>query len=447
MTIGNNVEASTTSPITLANVDAYQFGLGPVSPGELAATINLNPIVYQAGSDFMLIIGSSAVQSGFYLKAKVPIAVYEITYQLTENRPVTPVVYAAGALSIDSSSVTDPATSMSEAFTGFKNEQLSGVGDYIPMYFGLINTVSTTEIRIGDVELTAGYNFILHGDDSWTLAVRVSAPSGNKAEGTYMLEPIVGRGGNYGLGAYAAGHFHLWQGADDSDLTFKFMGDAMHLFTTNTMRSYDLTSAGPGSRYLLVANYLGGSYQEGPGGIQNLINYTTLSSDSSFGVEADIAIALNYTCWRGWSFDLGYELYGRSAETLAITGDFADQTYAILGRQGVGQIVSGSIESYGCQPSATINSSVDRQDFPGATNPLIVDARIASNRISFSDLDIPAAAQAAYITSKLFTKISYEWKDIDYLPFFGVIGEIEMSNCLNNALPQWSVAVVGGASF
>lgn len=444
MTIGDNLQASSASPSVLANVDAYQFGLGPVTPGEFAATINLNPIFYQAGTDFMLIMGASGVESGFYTKVKVPLAIAQVTYQLTESRPVNPVVYPAGTLSIASSSVADPATTMSQAFTGFKNEQFAGNGDYTPMYFGLINTVSTTVIRLADFELTAGYNWIFDNNNSVTIAARMSAPSGNKAECTYMIEPIVGRGGNYGLGAYAAGHFDLWQGAHDDTLVCKFMADALHLFTTNTMRSYDLKSAGPGSRYLLVANYLGGSYQSE---IQNLINYTTLASNSSFGAEFDIAIALNYTCCKGWSFDLGYEFYGRSAETLDITGDFSDQTYAILGRQGVGQITSGATPTTLAQPSATIGSSVARQDFAGTPSALVVDATIASNRISFSDLDTQAAAQDAYLTSKAFTKIAYEWNTIDYVPFFGVIAECELSHSLNNALPQWSIAIVGGTSF
>src|SRR3990167_6522892 len=60
MTIGNNINASTTNPTTLANVDSYQFGLGPITTGATASTITLNPVIYQAGADFMFIVGSSA---------------------------------------------------------------------------------------------------------------------------------------------------------------------------------------------------------------------------------------------------------------------------------------------------------------------------------------------------------------------------------------------------
>ena len=444
MSIGNNTQASTTAPIVLANVDAYQFGMGPVNPGQNPASIKLDPIVYQAGTDFMFIIGASAIESSFYTKAKVALAVYNITYQLTENNPVTAIPYPAGALDDSGSAVADPATTMSQAFTGFKHEQLTGDGDFTPMVFGLINDVTTTVIKFGDVEVTAGYNFITQNNDSFTIAARMSFPTGNKASGVYMLEPIVGRGGNYGLGAYTAGNVCLWEGNDDDKLTFRFMGEAMHLFTTSTMRSYDLKSAGQGSRYLLVANYLNGSYQDD---IQNLINHTTLLSNSTFGAEGDIAVGFNYA-YRGWVFDLGYEFYGRSAETLEIIpGEFLDQTYAILGRQGVASSVDGTTPTTLCQPSATIGSSVDRQNISGVPSALVVDATIATNRIALSDLDRFAAQQKEYLTSKLFTKIAFEWEDVDNLPFIGLIGEFEYSNSSNNSLPQWSLVLVGGVSF
>jgi len=442
MTVGSNTQASSTST-TLAHIDAYQFGMGPVTPGQTASTIKLDPIVYQAGSDFLLIIGASTIESSFYAKAKVPLAVYNIDYQLTEEYPLTSSLYPAGTLNDSGAAVTQPATSMLQAFTGFKHEELSGSGDFSPMVFGLINDVTTTVIKFGDVELTAGYNFITKKNDSWTLAVRMSCPTGNKASGVYMIEPIVGRGGNYGLGGYAAGNFCVWEGNDNDRLTFKFMGEIMHLFTTDTMRSYDLISSGQGSRYLLVANYLHGVYQSE---IQNLINYTTLSSNSTFGAEADIAIAFNYA-YHGWVFDLGYEFYGRSAETLEITGDFSDQTFAILGRQGVALSTDGITPTTLCQPSATIGSSVARQDVAGVPSALVVNAITVTNRIAFYDLDSQAAQQSKYLTSKLCTKIAFEWEQIDNLPFIGIIGEFEYSNSSNNCLPQWSLAVVGGASF
>ena len=59
--------------------------------------------------------------------------------------------------------------------------------------------------------------------------------------------------------------------------------------------------------------------------------------------------------------------------------------------------------------------------------------------------DVPEQASAS--TSKIFTKGAYSWLDSSLSPFLGVLGEFEISTSQNNALSQWSVAIVGGLYF
>jgi len=449
MTVGTNTQASTTSATTLANLDAYQFGLGNLTLTSTAATIKLNPIIYQTGTDFLFIFGCDSNEPGFFAKIKAPLTAYIINPQFSESNSLAAVAYPAGALALGTSTITDPALTMTQAFTGIQGDATEQ-GDYTPIQFGLINGIQSTGARFADIEMTAGYTFINDDRNSFSIALRASAPTGNKATGIYLLEPIVGRGGNWGAGAYVAGQSKLWENNNDDSLSFKFMGDVMHLFTTNTMRSYDLLVNGPGSKYLLVANYQNNVYQ---GSIQNLINYTTLESQSTFGVEADIAVAFNYAR-NGLTIDAGYEFYGRSLEDLNIIGNFNEQAYAILGRQGIGFAEDPGTNSYACQPGATINSSV--ASLTGTTVPDITivatgntigNALNPSNRISLTDLDIEAAEQNSYLTSKIFTKIGYEWTCDNYIPFCGIMAEFEFSNSFNNALPQWAIVAVGGITF
>jgi len=449
MTVGTNVEASTSAPTTLASLDAWQFGLGNLTVTTTPATITLNPIVYQAGSDFMFIFGSSEDRSGFFAKVKAPVATYNINPQLTEQNALPAADYPAGTLAANTVPTYSPATTMTQAFAGITGDAVAQ-GDYSVLQNGLIDGDLSTGARLGDMEITVGYRMVSDKNNSFCLAARIAAPTGNKATGKYMLEPIVGRGGNWGLGGYTAGHVKLWEGNNDKSLSFQFMADAMHLFSTTTKRSYDLTVNGAGSRYLLVANYQNNVYQ---GQVQNLINYTTLDSSSSFAIEGDIALGFTYDT-RGWTFDLGYEFYGRSVEKLSITGDFANQAYAVLGSQGIGFRDLATTASEACQPGATIGSSVaylGGTTVPTlgviATGTQIGNALTPGNRIALADLNQEAAAQDAYLTSKIFSKVAYEWEESKYVPFLGVLGEFEFSNCSNNALPQWSVAVVGGVSF
>ena len=226
----------------------------------------------------------------------------------------------------------------------------------------------------------------------------------------------------------------------------KFMANAMHLFNAKTVRSYDLTANGAGSKYLLVANYEGGIYQ---GEIANLINYSTLDSLSKFGVEGDVTLALTYM-GRNWSMDLGYEFWGRSSETLQITGDFAQQSYGILGRQGVANtdgFASTNISGALLQPTATIAASEARAVNNAAATATLVSAAVAANRIALADLNVEGAQQATALTSKVYTKVTYEFCESDNKPHVGVMGEFEFSTSQNNALPQWGVSLIGGLSF
>jgi len=438
MTVGTNASSS--------SLDAYQFGLGNVTAN---GSIALNPIVYQAGADFMFVVGSSANEPCFFAKIKAPVGVYNINPQLTEVAAVA-APYAQGALSVTTSTATvaDPALTMTQAFAGNQPGGQTAQGNFIPMQYGLIDGDQSTGAKFGDIEMTVGYRFVSNDDNSFSVALRAAAPTGGQAQGVYMMEPIFGRGGNWGLGGYVDGHVKMWEGNNDNSLQFKLMANAMHLFNADTVRSYDLTANGNGSKYLLVANYANNAYQ---GSIQNLINVSTLASTSSFGVEGDAAISFAYVA-RGWTLDLGYEFWGRSAETLEITGAFANNTYAVLGRQGVATAPAG-INMNACQPLAHINLAAANSNLVqnGSTIAVnqtdVVNATLAGNTIQLANLNVEAAEQDTALTSKVFTKVTYEWIDSDYRPHLGVMGEFEISTSNNNALPQWGVSLVGGVSF
>ncbi len=445
MTVGTNS--------SLSDLDAYQFGLGTVTtPG----SIQLNPIVYQGGSDFLLYCGASINDPGLFFKIKAPLAVIGFNPQLTEV-PATPALnYPAGALQVSTSPINDPATSMSQAFRGYLLDgQNSNGSDFLPMQFGLIDGIQKSGVQFGDIEMTLGYNFVCNEDYVFGIGLRASAPSANKPNGVYLLQPMLGRGGSWGIGGYIDGKATLWQNHTNQSLHVNVMSTILHLITTkNTIRSYDLIANGPGSKYLLVADYNGGVYQEV---IQNLINLSTLDSSSSFSAEGDVTISLSYIS-NGWAADFGYNFWGRTGETLTITGQFPENRYAVLGNQGVGQgalvpTPAPGVNSNACQPLAQINLSA-----PASTTVVtqttvtaqdsVVLATYAANRISGnSALNTTAAQQAGASTSKLFAKGSYSWLDSHFSPHLGIAGEFEISTAANNALPQWSVALIGGVYF
>jgi len=433
---GSNVMALGTNSSSSTDLDVYQFGLGPVTYAA-GNTITLNPLVYQAGADFMFVVGSSANEPCFFAKIKAPVGVYNINPNLTEDSTIAATPYLAGQIN-GTLQTSDVASTMVQAFAGSLSGGQTTLGDFTPMQYGLINGDISTVAKFGDIEMTAGYRFISNEDNSFSVAVRAAAPTGGQATGTYMMEPIFGRGGNWGLGGYLDGHVRVWEGNNENSMVLKFMANAMHLFNTDTVRSYDLTVNGGGSKYLLIASYNSSAVYQNA--VQNLINKSTLDSTSSFGVEGDMVVSFSYIA-RGWSWDLGYEFWGRSAETLEITGDFAESSYVVLGRQYV--VTTGAGAAGLCQPNATIYSSAAAS----TTATGDVEAISASNMIALADLNVIGAQQDTALTSKVFTKVTYEWVDSNYRPHLGVMGEFEISTSNNNALPQWAIALMGGVSF
>jgi hypothetical protein len=432
MSVGTNTDSS--------SLDAYQFGLGTVAT---IGTIELNPIVYQGGADFLLYFGSSINDPGTFIKLKAPLGIIGINPQLTEF-PATLGSFPANqypgySIQSQSGSTNNPdfAATMTQAFAGYLPNGQDKIGDFLPMEFGLINGTQLSGTQFGDIEMALGYNFICNDDYLFGIALRASAPSANKPTGEYLLQPIFGRGGSWGVGAYIDGRAKLWEDHANSKLNLNVMATILHLVkTTNTIRSYDLTANGPGSKYLLVADYNSNIYH---GVIQNLINLSTLASSSSFSAEGDATISLTYLS-NGWAADLGYNFWGRTAEILSISGAFPANRYAILGRQTVEQGDGFAL----CQPSATIASSQPA----GADVDSVVSALTPSNRISGnSAFNLTAAQQASALTSKLFAKVSYSDLESHYSPHIGVAGEFEMSTAANNALPQWSVALIAGMYF
>lgn len=442
---------TTGTNLTDTNVDVYQFGLGSVTT---TGSISLKPTIYQDGSDFMFYIGSKKYGHTAFAKIKSALSTMVLNPNLTEPDTVTAVPYPAGAIvwfndTPLTNTTPNPASTMTQAFSGVLGGQ-SYQGNFMPMQYGLLNGQISSGAHLSDTEMTFGYAYICpETHNNISLGLRITAPTGNKPKAVHILEPLTGRGGYWGVGFYFAGSYDfLHDISEQKSLKLNFMSDGIHLCNAQVMRSYDLTVNGHGSKYLLVADYLDGVYQSS---IQNLINLSTLQSKSSFAFEGDAALALTYRTG-GFSCDLGYEVWGRTQENLKIIEIFDEQRYAILGRQvvAVATGIDAGQNSTLCQPTATISSSIDALGGAYATNAngIAVDATLASNRIANNSVfNTAITAQYAAVTSKLFAKIGYDWKDLSCCPYINVMGEIEWSAISNNALPQWSIALMLGVSL
>jgi hypothetical protein len=432
MSVGNNVAGGAAAVIG-KDLDAYQMGLGPIAA---AGEMKMEPVLYNAGADFLLYVGSAEDETGFFGKVHAPVGVASVDPKLTAPTDVTAVDYGANALN----PAAGPLAATPAAYSGLVEAWAGGkdAGVFKGLAQGKIDGKRTTGAKFGDIEFALGYNFLASDSHHLGLAVRASGPTGNKQTGEYVMEPVFGNGGGWGLGGELLGHFNLWEGHDDKELNVWMDVKAMHLFKSRIKRSYDLKDNGAGSKYLLVADYNNGANQND---IQNLVNHSTLDTDMTVGAVVDGALRLSYDCCN-WSFGLGYNFWGRTQEKLTLVGELDNQRFAVLGHQN--NAAAGPASKDTCQPKAKMNENMEAN---GAVGGNIADATDAANRISSDALDVDAARQLAGWSSTVFAEASYRFMDSDYCPHVGLIASGEFSHSDNNALNQWGIGVHGGISF
>lgn len=510
LTIGNNDGR--------AQLDAYQLGMGNIITDEngIGGVIQLDPRVQVTATDMMMYWVEKATERGFYFRLHAPVGGIRITPRLTEIVPAVPnnelsftQIPSGGAPAFEYQFLDYPVPNrryptISQAFYGgdaCSGEMDGYLGKTIKLYYGRIAPESQAIIRLADMAATLGYN-VYADDKGWAgLGFKVSFPTGNVPQALYMLEPIFGRGGLWGVGAEITGLYQVWENqAGNHRLTVSLQGEVEHLMHGRVpyMRSFDLKQNGPGSKYLLLENYLAtyANLSKDPS-IQNsarlfensevfvplyevrpAVNVTTLPIFSNFAVEGALAVMIDYA-FDNFNVALGGEFWGRSSEKICIDmvnavdrGYENLNNYAVVGRQldmyyvpgntavvGGQTVLNDKVFTYLCEPLATIGKSQDAAIlhgvYPSVNAPVtlpegIKDARLSENRIpsKIEDaLDIAGAAASHVYTGKIFGHVGYNWKDCNYSPSVALIGSAEFTNSTNNAVQYWTVGLQGSLNF
>lgn len=500
MTFGNNNGK--------ADFDIYQFGLGDIKVNKdgVAGTVTLNPVVSQVGADFLIYYMREKDRPGFYFKIHAPVSsmTIEPNWQEVhfENISNTDAFHQI----TERSDPHDPASSTEITYydwryPSIKTERSGSVGGYwsgatldcnrldgnvlkpIRLHSGRLIIGKETVTKFAEFALSLGYNWIMEEKGFFGTAIKCSYPTGNLAAADFILEPIVGRSGLLGIGLETTGRYRIWENSrSEHSLDIWMNGEILHLISIRkpNMRSFDLKLNGKGSKYMLVQNY-GAEYRPTFGDvnislqpqiIHPAVNITTLPVLSSIDVEGAFAVLFDYYHYKGMNFAVGAEIWGRSAEHLAIDSfNAASQRFpnlndfAVIGRQHASYLINqqdpsfNPVYTYYCEPLAKINESQDPVRLVGVP-PLvtvpnqvpegIVDARDSKNRIpsALQDaLDIPGACASSIYITKIFAQIGYAWKDYFYVPSIGLQGSLEFAAHTNNTVPFWAMGAQFAMSF
>jgi hypothetical protein len=361
---------------------------------------------------------------------------------------------------------------------------------YNPLERARWNSCRMTKTRLAEITAALGWNFVRRENFLFGLNIRAAAPTGNRPEGTYLFEPIVGNGRHWELGGGMNMWWTWWRSCDeDRNFTMYLDAYATHMFKTHQCRTFDLCGK-PLSRYMLAMKFTDDVQNLTAGDTQAtavapssqfakeftpVANLTTIPVDVSYAVQGEAILKFAYThC--NFQFDLGYDFWGRSCAKICKRCDCGDNPFTsnhwglkgdafVYGFEFNGEthtVAQPGVPLSATQGNATIFggtnnypdgiNNVPWNSNPGIDNPALawngnhalplVTRRHEANAgiwapartslqpvlLTDADLDINAARTKAY-SNKVFAHIGYTWKDHEcWTPYLGIGGEAEFGS-------------------
>lgn len=461
---------------------ADYFGL----PTDYLSIVSMSPHIDNIIVDFNAFVGFDFFVPGLYARIHAPFVYARWDLHMRE------CILKRGSQGYDPgyfNATGVPRNQLVSKFTHFVDGQevpeAAGL-IFHPLFNAKMSICPLKKIGLSEIQIAVGYDIYHNPAYHMGFNIRGSIPTGNKAHGVFLFEPIIGNGRHWELGAGLTGHIRAWEHVEKNEEVNIYCDvNITHLFRNKQRRSFDLKN-NSNSRYILVEK-LGTPVIDNLKGIYNgvtvdpvaqfqqevmpLANLTTFDVTISIDMQVDLAFALTYeknsACWM-----VGYGLWARSCEKIHADCTPLDNnnTWALKGDAhvfGFQQNNSVPIPLSATENNATINSGTNFPD-TGATTPALVQAGQqnpgidnamlsladsgntgtlepvviapgSSNQINTSiqprfvktkDISLKSA-QSRGLTQKAFAHVSHTWDDrTELIPYIGVGAEVEFGQVI-----------------
>ncbi|HBS47791.1 TPA: hypothetical protein DEO28_01815 [Candidatus Dependentiae bacterium] len=271
--------------------------------------------------------------------------------------------------------------------------------------YGKINKGTQRLAGLADIDFKFGYDFIQKEEKLFSFYGSLIIPTGYKPKCEYIFEPLIGNACHLGLGCGVHGDLNFFK---DSENQLNILGnlDYHYLFKSTELRSFDLISNGPWSRYLLVFDQLT------PGVVVSGINYFTKEMNITPRSTTNFLAAIHYK-HKSFNFETGYNFWARECEKISLRNPWSENI-------GIASATSANIQS-----SATIAT-------PRATSAE------GFNAIPASNLNLNSARHQSACSHKIFAAVdlSGKWKDYPVAVDLGANYEFAPNN---NVLAKWGL--------
>jgi len=413
-----------------------------VQPGfPFPVTVGLSPeqTAYGVRFDYHQCLGK--ILKGLYFYANLPVA--HVQNDLKLNIGGTPVNYTPGVV-VAGPTTPSVQTTLANYFAGTFSNPSTAAGVPANSQVALTNAKiagKRSETGVADIDLGLGYKFLHKERYHAALAIAVTIPTGDEADGAYLFDAIVGNGDHFALGGDLCAGARIW-GDCDHNLKLNLSMKYRYLFESTEKRTLGIKGRNFGQYLLLVpaATTL-------PVSFVPAANVTTLNVDVTPGSQFDGILGFTYNNG-GFTFDLGYNLYFREEEDVKLKGAFTDGSYAIAN-------VTANATTLATRDAAGVAVPAAPPIAGGATpTPLVVATYIdgatvaaqTANILTKATLDLDAASTPSQLTNGIYTGIGYSFKEWDTPLMLGLGGKYEWAS-KNSAFDQWTVYGKIGIGF
>lgn len=378
-----------------------------------SATIGLSPEQTAWGIRLDYHQDLCKILKGLYLHASLPIVHVENDPKVIVKSTGSSSTFVDGTVA--PAGTTPSVQTVLQQFLSGNFENTATAGNQQAKLVNAKIAGKQSETGVADIDLALGYRFLDDCNYSAAIALAITIPTGNEADGKYLFQPLVGNGKHFGLGGDLFGQACVW-GDMDHNIKINLKMKYRYLFENSEKRTLGIKGRNWGQYLLLGQTSVTANLQLIPAA-----NVTTLNVDVTAGSQFDGILGLAYNnC--GFSLDVGYNMYFREEESIKLKDDFKPGVYAIAARNFATTVAF----------DAGTNAAVDNGFTAGAVNK--------------DTLDLKAAETPSQFTHSVYAALGYLFRECDNPFMLAVGGKYEIPS-KNSALEQWSVWVKAGIGF
>lgn len=383
-------------------------------PSNYSCKIRTKPQVTNALIDFSFYIGLNEYIRGSYVWVHAPLVYskWDINWcEFCKNDFILPP---------KSFHDTNQFVHATDFFIG--NQIISNTIIVDALKFSKISLQQLKRFHFAEIQAAFGYNWYESVQKHLGFFLLISCPLGNRPEGKFLFEPLIGNGHLWQIGLGISGH-QVLRHCQETEEEIGLYGalDITHLCQGKQSRVFDLHNQ-PLSRYKFAleqnTNLTSDQFKKVFVPIANITKSTVYIKNAW---QLDSALMLTYTK-KCWSWLMGFGIYARSPDIIKRCKNILDDTT----RQWV---LSESLTSW---------------------QPMVLKS---------NDIDL-ASACTSILNAKIFSHFSHQWLyKKNSIPYIGLGAQVEFGSslkhlltqkkniCINTGLSSWTVWIKAGFTF